>query len=166
MTNEVFTRPESPSKKGRLSSRMRATGNIWRRVWDESKAVPAMEQELLFDFDIEGNEALKWIMNLQPTDTMFEICQIAIGNVVSIFQRTPGVDQKLRPLMDMIANTVKSTKKIWKLNKETNESYIDLELAVKGWLNEIRLAEMGCACGAALTFKFDAAHCKGMIEVL
>merc|ERR1712228_748622 len=140
--------------------------NIWCRLWSESESIPAMEQELLFDFDIEGNEALKWIMNLQPTDTLLQITQIGVGNAISILQRTPGVDQQLVPLMDMISNLKTSTKKIWKLDKQTNQNYLDLDIAIKGWAKELRLAEMGCACGAALTFKFDTKCCKQMIERL
>lgn len=158
--------PSTKLKTGHLSSRMRAKDNIWRRIWDECSGLPAMEQELLFDYDIEGNEALKWIMNLQPTDTLLQICQIGIGNCISILKRTPGVDQKLTPLTDMIQSLIKSTKKIWKLNKQTNDNYLDLEIAIKGWSKELRLAEMGCACGAALTFKFNTKYCKNMIEKL
>ena len=165
-SNDNDNLPSTKLKSGHLSSRMRAKDNIWRRIWDECSGLPAMEQELLFDYDIEGNEALKWIMNLQPTDTLLQICQIGIGNCISILKRTPGVDQKLTPLTDMIQSLIKSTKKIWKLNKQTNENYLDLELAIKGWSKELRLAEMGCACGAALTFKFNTKYCKNMIEKL
>ena len=62
-------------------------------------------------------------MNLQPIDTLLQISQIGIGNVISILYRTPGVKLKLLPLINMINSLIKSTKKIWKLNNKTLEYY-------------------------------------------
>ncbi|ETO28363.1 hypothetical protein RFI_08768 [Reticulomyxa filosa] len=92
---------------------MRAEGNLWQRVWNDSQPLPAMEQEVLYDFDTNGNEIIKWLCNLQPKYVLNEICQIALGNVLSIFERTPGLDRSVQGLLLQHQDLVNHCRSFW-----------------------------------------------------
>ncbi|KAJ2779343.1 hypothetical protein GGI15_003907 [Coemansia interrupta] len=51
-------------KDGALSIRMTSSGdgeNLWQKLWSETKPVPASEQKLLFDYDMEAEKALHYL---------------------------------------------------------------------------------------------------------
>ncbi|ETN98649.1 hypothetical protein RFI_38843, partial [Reticulomyxa filosa] len=92
---------------------MRTQGNLWQNMWNESPALEAMEQEMLFDFDVNGNQVIKWLHNLQPKYVLTELCQIALGNVLAIFERTPGMEAGLDILRQQQHELVHRCQSLW-----------------------------------------------------
>ncbi|KAJ1719108.1 hypothetical protein LPJ53_006068, partial [Coemansia erecta] len=63
----------SNDKDGALSIRMTSTGegeNLWQKLWSETKPVPASEQKLLFDYDMEAEKALHYLEGV-PVYSLF-----------------------------------------------------------------------------------------------
>ncbi|XP_023521287.1 rab3 GTPase-activating protein catalytic subunit-like isoform X1 [Cucurbita pepo subsp. pepo] len=54
--------------RGQLSSRMQKEGNLWRELWDTSKAVPAVKQTPLFDEDLVVEGILTDLEDLPTTE--------------------------------------------------------------------------------------------------
>lgn len=55
---------------GRLSARMRAPSNTWRKIWLESDPIPIKEQKALFQFKREGEKAIHYLETISPSDLM------------------------------------------------------------------------------------------------
>ncbi|XP_061353465.1 uncharacterized protein LOC133298227 [Gastrolobium bilobum] len=52
--------------RGRLSKRMSENGNLWRKIWNSTPALPASEQKPLLDPNREGEKVLHYLETLQP----------------------------------------------------------------------------------------------------
>ncbi|KAJ2590097.1 hypothetical protein IWW49_002186 [Coemansia sp. RSA 1797] len=52
---------------GRLSDRMAAgESNLWQQLWAEARRVPAAQQRLLFDHNVEAEKALHYLEGISP----------------------------------------------------------------------------------------------------
>ncbi|XP_048235075.1 rab3 GTPase-activating protein catalytic subunit isoform X2 [Ricinus communis] len=69
--NEFFDGSDSSSTRGQLSSRMQKEGNLWRELWETSKAVPAVKQAPLYDEDLAVEGILHDLEDLPPSE-LFE----------------------------------------------------------------------------------------------
>ncbi|CAN0901008.1 Rab3 GTPase-activating protein catalytic subunit [Linum grandiflorum] len=75
----------SSSTRGYLSSRMQKEGNLWRELWESSKAVPAVKQAPLFDEDLAVEGILNHLENIHPRE-LFEqlfISLLGLGTVMA-----------------------------------------------------------------------------------
>jgi len=66
-----FVRWHSPrdwDEANGLSSRMKASGNMWKNLWEQARAVPAHRQKRLFDETREAEKVLQFLTNLGPGD--------------------------------------------------------------------------------------------------
>ncbi|XP_023553327.1 uncharacterized protein LOC111810778 [Cucurbita pepo subsp. pepo] len=63
--------PVGIDSRGQLSSRMQKEGNLWRELWETSKAVPAVKQTPLFDEDLVVEGILSDLEELPPSE-LFE----------------------------------------------------------------------------------------------
>ncbi|PVU90094.1 hypothetical protein BB560_006238 [Smittium megazygosporum] len=55
-------------EKGRLSLRMSEKNNLWQKLWDKAKSVPASKQVPIFDYETEGRKALEYLENMDTYD--------------------------------------------------------------------------------------------------
>ncbi|XP_058764166.1 uncharacterized protein LOC131637585 isoform X3 [Vicia villosa] len=99
---------------GKLSKRMSDHGNLWRKIWNSSPALPALEQKPLLDPNREGEKVLHYLETLQPhqlleqmVSTAFRaaadtISQTSYGELnqmeIKIQQLYPTMASALRPL--------------------------------------------------------------------
>ncbi|GMH14423.1 hypothetical protein Nepgr_016264 [Nepenthes gracilis] len=76
---------DSGSSRGRLSSRMRKEGNLWRELWETAKPVPAVRQAPLFDEDLAVEGIMTVLEEISPSE-LFEqlfLSLLGLGFVVA-----------------------------------------------------------------------------------
>ncbi|XP_022151309.1 uncharacterized protein LOC111019274 isoform X2 [Momordica charantia] len=70
-SSDSIDSPVGSDSRGQLSSRMQKEGNLWRELWETSKAVPAVKQTPLFDEDLVVEGILHDLEDLPPSE-LFE----------------------------------------------------------------------------------------------
>jgi len=76
-----FVRWHSPrdwDEENGLSARMKASGNMWKDLWDQARSVPAHRQKRLFDETREAEKVLQFLTNLGPGD----IAQLVLPTIM------------------------------------------------------------------------------------
>ncbi|KAJ6239562.1 rab3 gtpase-activating protein catalytic subunit [Anaeramoeba flamelloides] len=99
------------SKTGELSERMKKAENIWVKTWNYSKAIPAKDQNPLFDPIKESENALSYLENLKPNELLEQISRIAIQSCLSMMISSP------------LSSTPKISRYITKLVKSITQVY-------------------------------------------
>ncbi|KAK9689239.1 hypothetical protein RND81_09G045600 [Saponaria officinalis] len=78
--SEVSSSPgDSTSSRGRLSSRMRKEGNLWRELWETAKPVPAVRQAPLFDEDLAVEGILTELEDMSPSQLFGQLFRSLLG---------------------------------------------------------------------------------------
>jgi hypothetical protein len=98
---------DAHAKRGELSQRMRKRSsadnhNIWHSLWKAAKPVPAAAQTPLFDPSLEGEHALSWLENVEPSLLFSHLQGIALQNAIGLLARTRGLGDPL-PLPPMVS---------------------------------------------------------------
>lgn len=99
---------------GRLSKRMSEHGNLWRKIWNSSPALPVSDQKPLLDPNREGEKVLHYLETLQPHELLEQmvctafraaadtLCQTSYGELkqmeTKMQQLYPTMASALRPL--------------------------------------------------------------------
>nr|XP_012571332.1 rab3 GTPase-activating protein catalytic subunit isoform X4 [Cicer arietinum]XP_027190603.1 rab3 GTPase-activating protein catalytic subunit isoform X4 [Cicer arietinum] len=99
---------------GRLSKRMSEHGNLWRKIWNSSPALPVSDQKPLLDQNREGEKVLHYLETLQPHELLEQmvctafraaadtLCQTSYGELkqmeTKMQQLYPTMASALRPL--------------------------------------------------------------------
>lgn len=82
---DAMTEAATRSKLDKAAEAIRAlkeTRDFWAKTWERARAVPASEQEQLFDTDTTVEMALDYFENLHPATLM---CQVLAVNLASSF---------------------------------------------------------------------------------
>ncbi|XP_050218959.1 uncharacterized protein LOC126669514 [Mercurialis annua] len=89
--NEFFDGGDLSSTKGQLSSRMQKEGNLWRELWETSKAVPAVKQAPLYDEDLAVDSILHDLEDIPPAELFEQLFVSLLGlGLVMAEARLPG----------------------------------------------------------------------------
>lgn len=70
---------DSTSSRGRLSTRMRKAGNLWRELWETAKPVPAVRQAPLFDEDLAVEGVLTALEEISPLQLFGQLFRSLLG---------------------------------------------------------------------------------------
>lgn len=86
---EDFVRWYSPNDfvDGMLSERMDASGNLWKELWNDAKAVPFWRQAPLFNKQKEAELALDYLETISPENLFKELSIIAVENAIGALKR-------------------------------------------------------------------------------
>ena len=80
-----FVRWYSPadycSATSTLSKRMNDTNNMWRELFAQAKAIPAFDQQPIFDAELAGEEALQNIVAIPPSDLMEQLLTVYVAQI-------------------------------------------------------------------------------------
>ncbi|CAO2835931.1 unnamed protein product [Amaranthus hypochondriacus] len=70
---------DSTSSRGRLSRRMQKEGNLWQKLWETAKPVPAVRQAPLFDEDLAVEGLLTVLEDISPSQLFGQLFQSLLG---------------------------------------------------------------------------------------
>ncbi|XP_058787815.1 uncharacterized protein LOC131662133 isoform X4 [Vicia villosa] len=73
---------------GRLSKRMSDHGNLWRKIWNSSPALPVLEQKPLLDPNREGEKVLHYLETLQPHQLLEQMVSTAFRAAADTISQT------------------------------------------------------------------------------
>ncbi|GAV66569.1 Rab3-GTPase_cat domain-containing protein [Cephalotus follicularis] len=98
--------------RGRLSNRMSEQGNSWRKIWNDSPALPASEQKPLLDPNREGEKILHYLETLRPHH-LFEqmVCTAFRASADTLIQTNFGDLKQMMAKMDQLYPTMASVLK-------------------------------------------------------
>lgn len=108
---------------GRLSQRMSEPGNSWRRIWNDSPALPASQQKPLFDPVREGEKTLHYLETLRPYQLLQQMVSTAFRASADTLNQT-GFGN-LKPMKTKVAQlylTLASTLKCLQGNQLPEKS--------------------------------------------
>ncbi|MED6179625.1 hypothetical protein PIB30_002450 [Stylosanthes scabra] len=74
--------------RGRLSKRMSEQGNLWRKIWDHTLALPVSEQKPLLDPNREGEKVLHYLETLRPHQLLEQMVCTAFRAAADILTPT------------------------------------------------------------------------------
>lgn len=80
---------------GRLSQRMSEQGNSWRRIWNDSPALPASQQKPLFDPVREGEKIIHYLETLRPHQLLEQMISTAFRAAADTLSQSTFGDLKL-----------------------------------------------------------------------
>ncbi|CAN8064685.1 unnamed protein product [Agarophyton chilense] len=95
ITQEKSTDKREKGRKGRLSTRMSQSGNVWERLWERAESLAASKQEPLFDASAHGSKALADLRAMPMTQVLLHLCVIQAASTTKIlyhaFRRPPSL---------------------------------------------------------------------------
>lgn len=95
---------------GKLSQRMSEQNNSWRRIWNDSPALPASEQKPLFDPIREGEKTLHYLETLRPHQLLEQMVVTAFrASADTLNQTTFGNFKLMKTKIDQLYQTLAST---------------------------------------------------------
>ncbi|XP_057833220.1 uncharacterized protein LOC131043965 isoform X2 [Cryptomeria japonica] len=78
------------SRRGYLSKRMQAKGNLWCELWESAKPIPAAKQTPLFDEDLAGESTLSYLEDIAPSDLFEQLFIVALSSGFAIAEAAPA----------------------------------------------------------------------------
>ncbi|XP_020273747.1 rab3 GTPase-activating protein catalytic subunit isoform X2 [Asparagus officinalis] len=109
--------------RGRLSQRMSEQGNSWRKIWNDSPALPVSEQKPLFDPIREGEKILHYLETLKPQQLLEQMVTTAFRASADTLNQTAFGDWKLmKTKLDQLYLTLASTLKCFQGNHSLEKS--------------------------------------------
>ena len=88
--NDWIDAGPSESSGGRLSERMARAGNLWRSLWDETPALPALEQRPLFNAEAEAEKVLHWFDTATPLAALSELLSAGAAAAAQVLAASPA----------------------------------------------------------------------------
>ena len=88
--NDWIDAGPSESSGGRLSERMARAGNLWRSLWDETPALPALEQRPLFNAEAEAEKVLHWFDTATPLAALSELLSAGAAAAAQMLAASPA----------------------------------------------------------------------------
>ncbi|KAJ6409353.1 hypothetical protein OIU84_008947 [Salix udensis] len=123
---------ESPATKGlkddwppygRLSQRMSEQGNLWRKIWNDTPALPLYEQKPLLDHFREGEKILHYLETLRPHQLLEQmICTAFRVSADTLNQTSFGGLKQMTTKMEQLYRTMASTLKPLQTNRVSGNS--------------------------------------------
>ncbi|XP_057512067.1 uncharacterized protein LOC130794228 isoform X2 [Actinidia eriantha] len=115
--------------RGRLSERMSERGNSWRKIWNDSPALPASEQKPLSDPNREGEKVLHYLETLRPHLLLEQmVCTAFRASADTINHTNFGGLKQMATKMGQIYLTMASTLKPLQANHLSINSEITEDL--------------------------------------
>ncbi|KAM0953812.1 putative Rab3 GTPase-activating protein catalytic subunit [Dioscorea sansibarensis] len=109
--------------RGRLSQRMSEHGNSWRKIWNDSPALPASEQKPLFDPIREGEKVLHYLETLQPHHLLEQmVCTAFKVSADTLNQTSFGNLQLMKTKLNQLYITLASSLRPLRAN-HTHDKY-------------------------------------------
>ncbi|XP_042065776.1 rab3 GTPase-activating protein catalytic subunit-like [Salvia splendens] len=94
------------SVRGQLSMRMQKEGNLWRELWETSKAVPAVRQAPLYDEDLAVEGILDFLEVIPPSDLLKQLFLVALGAGLMIAEAMFSTNPNLSNIFDNCKNYI------------------------------------------------------------
>ncbi|KAF3331799.1 rab3 GTPase-activating protein catalytic subunit isoform X2 [Carex littledalei] len=111
--------------KGRLSQRMSEHGNMWRKIWNESPAMPISEQKPLLDPVREGEKIMHYLETLRPQQLLEQMVCTAFRACADILNQTSyGGFKLMKTKMDQLYLTLGSSLKSLQGNQHDKDELI------------------------------------------
>ncbi|KAJ0979301.1 hypothetical protein J5N97_014775 [Dioscorea zingiberensis] len=109
--------------QGTLSQRMSEHGNLWRKIWNDSPALPAFEQKPLFDPIREGEKVLHYLETLQPHHLLEQmVCTAFKVSADTLNQTSFGNLQLMKTKLNQLYLTLASSLKLLRANDTQDKS--------------------------------------------
>ncbi|XP_011003571.1 PREDICTED: rab3 GTPase-activating protein catalytic subunit isoform X2 [Populus euphratica] len=108
---------------GRLSQRMSEQGNLWRKIWNDTPALPVYEQKPLIDPFREGEKILHYLETLRPHQLLEQmVCTSFRVSADTLNQTNFGGLKQMTTKMDQLYRTMASTLKPLQTNHVSGNS--------------------------------------------
>ncbi len=86
----VYEVAEGKRQCGKLSSRMGEAGNLWKRLWQESRPIPVSRQKPLIDHVREGERILNLFEHMSPFQLLQESILVSLTSTWHMFMAYPA----------------------------------------------------------------------------
>lgn len=108
---------------GRLSQRMSEQGNLWRKIWNDTPALPVYEQKPLVDPLREGEKILHYLETLRPHQLLEQmVCTTFRVSADTLNQTNFGGLKQMITKMEQLYRTMASTLKPLQTNHVSGNS--------------------------------------------
>eukprot|EP00258_Populus_trichocarpa_P048486 XP_024464505.1 rab3 GTPase-activating protein catalytic subunit isoform X1 [Populus trichocarpa] len=108
---------------GRLSQRMSEQGNLWRKIWNDTPALPVYEQKPLIDPFREGEKILHYLETLRPHQLLEQmVCTTFRVSADTLNQTNFGGLKQMTTKMEQLYRTMASTLKPLQTNHVSGNS--------------------------------------------
>ncbi|KAI5576748.1 hypothetical protein BDE02_09G065800 [Populus trichocarpa] len=108
---------------GRLSQRMSEQGNLWRKIWNDTPALPVYEQKPLIDPFREGEKILHYLETLRPHQLLEQmVCTTFRVSADTLNQTNFGGLKQMTTKMEQLYHTMASTLKPLQTNHVSGNS--------------------------------------------
>lgn len=108
---------------GRLSQRMSEQGNLWRKIWNDTPALPVYEQKPLVDPLREGEKILHYLETLRPHQLLEQmVCTTFRVSADTLNQTNFGGLKQMTTKMEQLYRTMASTLKPLQTNHVSGNS--------------------------------------------
>ncbi|KAJ6692257.1 hypothetical protein OIU79_014085 [Salix purpurea] len=108
---------------GRLSQRMSEQGNLWRKIWNDTPAMPLYEQKPLLDHFREGEKILHYLETLRPHQLLEQmVCTAFRVSADTLNQTSFGGLKQMTTKMEQLYRTMASTLKPLQANRVSGNS--------------------------------------------
>lgn len=108
---------------GRLSQRMSEQGNLWRKIWNDTPALPVYEQKPLLDPLREGEKILHYLETLRPHQLLEQmVCTTFRVSADTLNQTNFGGLKQMTTKMEQLYRTMASTLKPLQTNHVSGNS--------------------------------------------
>ncbi|KAJ6671009.1 RAB3 GTPASE-ACTIVATING PROTEIN CATALYTIC SUBUNIT [Salix viminalis] len=108
---------------GRLSQRMSEQGNLWRKIWNDTPALPLYEQKPLLDHFREGEKILHYLETLRPHQLLEQmVCTAFRVSADTLNQTSFGGLKQMTTKMEQLYRTMASTLKPLQANRVSGNS--------------------------------------------
>ncbi|KAL9333758.1 hypothetical protein Peur_073897 [Populus x canadensis] len=109
--------------RGRLSQRMSEQGNLWRKIWNDTPALPVYEQKPLIDPFREGEKILHYLETLRPHQLLEQmVCTTFRVSADTLNQTNFGGLKQMTTKMEQLYRTMASTLKPLQTNHVSGNS--------------------------------------------
>lgn len=108
---------------GRLSQRMSEQGSLWRKIWNDTPALPVYEQKPLLDPLREGEKILHYLETLRPHQLLEQmVCTTFRVSADTLNQTNFGGLKQMTTKMEQLYRTMASTLKPLQTNHVSGNS--------------------------------------------